>query len=103
MVSFSRVSDKKSICWEESADVEGENFSFILGGLLNRKGSLINFFPLYFLFSPRIHQPAIKIRHLEPWKIALIVIGTAVAAAVTIGLLVYFLAYGKFYITCNIT
>uniref|UniRef100_A0A8C0C2R3 Peptidase S1 domain-containing protein n=1 Tax=Buteo japonicus TaxID=224669 RepID=A0A8C0C2R3_9AVES len=43
--------------------------------------------------------PVIKIRHLEPWKIALIVIGTAVAAAITIGLLVYFLAYGKFYVT----
>lgn len=63
-------------------------------GALNRKGSPINL-PL-FLFSPRIHQSAIKIRPLEPWKIAVIVIGTAVAAAITIGLLVYFLAYGKF-------
>lgn len=74
--------------------------SFILwrGGDINRKGSLLNLLPL-FLFSPRIHQPVVKIRHLEPWKIALIVIGTAVAAAITIGLLVYFLAYGKFYVT----
>ncbi|NXT18883.1 TM11D protease, partial [Syrrhaptes paradoxus] len=43
----------------------------------------------------KIHQPSIKIRHLEPWKIALIVIGAAVAAAITIGLLVYFLAYDQ--------
>ncbi|XP_019326110.1 transmembrane protease serine 11E-like [Aptenodytes patagonicus] len=52
----------------------------------------------------KIHQPAIKIRHLEPWKIALIVIGTAVAAAVTIGLLVYFLAYDQklFYYSGNV-
>ncbi|NWH74377.1 TM11A protease, partial [Piaya cayana] len=46
----------------------------------------------------RIRQPTIKTSHLEPWKIALIVIGSAVAAAITIGLLIYFLAYGKFYI-----
>ncbi|NWX89089.1 TM11D protease, partial [Nothoprocta ornata] len=52
----------------------------------------------------KIHQPAIKIRHLEPWKIALIVIGTAVAAAITIGLLVYFVAYDQklFYYSGNI-
>lgn len=62
--------------------------------VLNRKGSLNNL-PL-FLFFPRIRQSPLKIRHLEPWKIAAIVIGTAVAAAITIGLLVYFLAYGKF-------
>ncbi|NXH20468.1 TM11D protease, partial [Bucco capensis] len=43
----------------------------------------------------KIHQPAIQIRYLEPWKIALIVIGTAVAAAITIALLVYFLAYDQ--------
>lgn len=67
-------------------------------GCLNRNGSFINLHPL-FLFSLRIHQPAIKIRHFEPWKIALIVIGAAVAAAITIGLLAYFLAYGKFNIT----
>lgn len=64
-----------------------------MGGL-NRKGSLNNL-PLL-LFFPRIHQSVIKVRHLEPWKIAVIVIGTAVAAAIAIGLLVYFLAYGKF-------
>ncbi|NXY82876.1 TM11D protease, partial [Alcedo cyanopectus] len=52
----------------------------------------------------RIHQPAIKISHIEPWKIALIVIGTAVAAAITIGLLVYFLAYDQklFYYSGNV-
>ncbi|NWJ01286.1 TM11D protease, partial [Crypturellus undulatus] len=52
----------------------------------------------------KIHQPAIKIRHLEPWKIALIVIGAAVAAAITIGLLVYFLGYDQklFYYSGNI-
>ncbi|NXA41361.1 TM11D protease, partial [Eudromia elegans] len=52
----------------------------------------------------KIHQPAIKIRHLEPWKIALIVIAAAVAAAITIGLLVYFLAYDQkiFYFSGNI-
>ncbi|NXX80882.1 TM11D protease, partial [Urocolius indicus] len=52
----------------------------------------------------KIHQPAIQIRHLEPWKIALIVIGTAVAAAITIGLLVYFLAFDQklFYYSNNI-
>ncbi|NXG37305.1 TM11D protease, partial [Dromaius novaehollandiae] len=52
----------------------------------------------------KIHQPAIKIRHLEPWKIALIVIGATVAAAITIGLLVYFLAYDQklFYYSGNI-
>ncbi|NWH59004.1 TM11A protease, partial [Geococcyx californianus] len=43
----------------------------------------------------KIRQPAIKTRHLEPWKIALIVVGTAVAAAITIGLLIYFLAYDE--------
>ncbi|NXR09568.1 TM11D protease, partial [Semnornis frantzii] len=43
----------------------------------------------------KIHQPAIKIRQLEPWKIALIVLGTALAAAVAIGLLVYFLSYDQ--------
>lgn len=63
-------------------------------GALNRKGYLKNL--LLFLFFPRIHQSAIKIRHLEPWKIVIIVIGTALATAITIGLLVYFLAYGKF-------
>ncbi|NXS82386.1 TM11A protease, partial [Erpornis zantholeuca] len=52
----------------------------------------------------RIHQSAIKIRHLEPWKIAVIVIGTAVAAAITIGLLVYFLSYDQklFYYSANV-
>lgn len=70
----------------------------VCASVLNRKGSLIKLRPL-FLLPPRIHEPAIKIRHLEPWKIALIVIGTVVAAAITIALLVYFLAYGKFYIT----
>ncbi|NXL85858.1 TM11D protease, partial [Alectura lathami] len=52
----------------------------------------------------KIPQPAIKIRHLEPWKIALIVVGTAVAAAITIGLLVYFLAYDQklFYYSGNV-
>ncbi|NXU78139.1 TM11D protease, partial [Oreotrochilus melanogaster] len=52
----------------------------------------------------KIRQPAIKIRHLEPWKIALIVIGTAVVAAITIGLLVYFLAYDQklFYYSGNL-
>ncbi|NXN30502.1 TM11D protease, partial [Nycticryphes semicollaris] len=52
----------------------------------------------------KIPQPAIKIRQLEPWKIALIVIGTAVAAAITIGLLVYFLAYDQklFYYSANV-
>ncbi|XP_010142877.1 PREDICTED: transmembrane protease serine 11E-like, partial [Buceros rhinoceros silvestris] len=51
-----------------------------------------------------IHEPAIKIRHLEPWKIALIVIGTVVAAAITIALLVYFLAYDEklFYYSANV-
>ncbi|NWS72312.1 TM11D protease, partial [Crotophaga sulcirostris] len=43
----------------------------------------------------KIRQPVINTRHLEPWKIALIVIGTAVAAAITIGLLIYFLAYDE--------
>ncbi|OWK54925.1 Transmembrane protease serine 11A [Lonchura striata] len=57
-----------------------------------------------FLFFARIHQSAIKIRQLEPWKIAVIVIGTAVAAAITIGLLVYFLAYDQklFYYSANV-
>ncbi|NWS60985.1 TM11D protease, partial [Chunga burmeisteri] len=52
----------------------------------------------------KIRQSSIKDRHLEPWKIALIVIGTAVAAAITIGLLVYFLAYDQklFYYTGNV-
>ncbi|NWX20095.1 TM11D protease, partial [Aegotheles bennettii] len=52
----------------------------------------------------KIHQPDIKIRQLEPWKIALIVIGTAVAAAITVGLLVYFLAYDQklFYYSGNL-
>ncbi|NXP64574.1 TM11D protease, partial [Chloropsis cyanopogon] len=52
----------------------------------------------------KINQSVIKIRHLEPWKIAVIVIGTAVAAAITIGLLVYFLAYDQklFYYSANV-
>ncbi|NWU92710.1 TM11A protease, partial [Upupa epops] len=52
----------------------------------------------------KIRQPAINVRPLEPWKIALIVIGTAVAAAATVGLLVYFLAYDQklFYYSGNL-
>ncbi|KAK2541710.1 hypothetical protein Q9233_000616 [Columba guinea] len=62
---------------------------------------------IFFFFSallPRIQQPTIRERHLEPWKIALIVIGTAVAAAITIGLLVYFLAYDQklFYYSADV-
>lgn len=48
------------------------------------------------LCLPRKYKSATQIRHLEPWKIALIVLGIVAAAAITIGLLVYFLAYGKF-------
>ncbi|NWY72677.1 TM11A protease, partial [Erithacus rubecula] len=52
----------------------------------------------------KIHQSAIKIRHLDPWKIAVIVIGTVLAVGITIGLLAYFLAYDQklFYYSANV-
>ncbi|XP_074983470.1 transmembrane protease serine 11C-like [Caretta caretta] len=41
----------------------------------------------------RVHQLATKPKFFEPWKSALIAVAAAMALAITIGLLVYFLAY----------
>ncbi|XP_053886599.1 transmembrane protease serine 11C-like [Malaclemys terrapin pileata] len=43
----------------------------------------------------RVHQLGTKPRFFKPWKIALIVVAVAMAAAITIGILVYFLAYDQ--------
>ncbi|KYO24496.1 hypothetical protein Y1Q_0002104 [Alligator mississippiensis] len=56
------------------------------------------------VLGARKYKSATQIRHLEPWKIALIVLGIVAAAAITIGLLVYFLAYDQrlFYYSGNL-
>ncbi|XP_059577287.1 transmembrane protease serine 11C [Alligator mississippiensis] len=58
----------------------------------------------YGLKNTKKYKSATQIRHLEPWKIALIVLGIVAAAAITIGLLVYFLAYDQrlFYYSGNL-
>ncbi|XP_065453502.1 transmembrane protease serine 11B-like protein [Chrysemys picta bellii] len=43
----------------------------------------------------RVHQLGTKPRFFKPWKIALIAVAVAMAAAITIGILVYFLAYDQ--------
>ncbi|CAM4655910.1 transmembrane protease serine 11C-like [Lepidochelys kempii] len=43
----------------------------------------------------RVHQLATKPKFFEPWKSALIAVAAAMALAITIGLLVYFLAYDQ--------
>lgn len=106
MVSFLRVLDEKSLNTSHltknqlilrEKTLASAPCGFVCLFLIEKH--LLDIYPSHHFFFFRIHQPAIKIRHLEPWKIALIVIGTAVAAAITIGLLVYFLAYGKLYRT----
>lgn len=51
---------------------------------------------LFFFSVLRMARSGAKTKTLEPWKIALIVLAVLVVLAIVIGLLVYFLVYGKY-------